>query len=96
MDDVEVIVGAPDDFTEIGGNAGMSNFDFAVNGGIEEQLRSEPTWTRYAGWNFNGRVWFADGVFWCQVWVYGTPRATFSADTLHDLMHLVSDQYGYE
>lgn len=93
-------LGPPSSHAEIGdesGEAGLSNFDFQVHDGIEERLRTEHVWTRYAGWNFNGRVWFnAEGSFSCQVWVYGSPVATVQAETLHDLMHEVSDEWGYD
>jgi hypothetical protein len=80
---------------EWGGFAGISNCDFSIDDGCEEALRGG-RWTRYAGWNFNGRCWFNGNKFHCQVWRYGTPLEVISADTLKDLMHAVSDVYGYE
>lgn len=88
-------LGPPDDYAEI--SEGMSNFDFSVDDGCEDRLRSERVFCRYAGWNFNGRVWLnAEGSFSCQVWVYGSPVATVQAGTLADLMTEVSDEWGYE
>lgn len=86
----------PQEWTEIGGVAGLSNFDFRVEDGIEDALRAGGVWTRYAGWNFNGRVWFCDNDFHCEVWVYGVPREVISRATLVDLIHAVSSEYGYE
>jgi hypothetical protein len=89
-------LGPPEDYEEIGYPGGMSNFDFEVAEGIEDRLRAERVYTHYAGRDFNGRVWFdAEGAFSCQVWCYGTARATVRAETLHDLMHEVSREWGY-
>ena len=88
-------LGPPDDYTETD-EARLSNCWFEVEPGTEELLRSEKVWTRYAGWNFNGRVWLdAEGSFSCQVWVYGSPVATVRAETLDELMHEVSGEWGY-
>jgi hypothetical protein len=88
-------LGPPDGYDEIAD--GMSNFDHTVDDGVEDRLRTERVWCRYAGWNFNGRVWLnAEGSFSCQVWVYGSPVATVQADTLDDLMREVSDEWGWE
>jgi hypothetical protein len=89
-------LGPPEGYEEIGYPGGMSNFDFEVAEGIEDRLRTERVYTRYAGWDFNGKVWLnAEGSFSCQVWVYGSSVATVQAETLHDLMHEVSDEWGY-
>jgi hypothetical protein len=74
----------------------MSNFDYEVDDGMAEALMNEPgqVFGRHAGWNFNGRVYFHDGMFHEQVWVYGSPLETISADTLEDLMKKVNQEYG--
>lgn len=84
----------PEGYTEI--DLGMTNFDHSIDDGFEHRLRGEPVWGRHAAWNFNGRVWFEDGVFHEQVWRYGQPQAHFSAPTLTELMETVSDEYGWE
>lgn len=90
-------LGPPDDYSEWGWPAGISNCDFTVDDGCEDALRNERVFTRYAGWNFNGKVWLdAEGAFSCQVWCYRSPVATVRADSLHDLMHAVSAEWGYE
>jgi hypothetical protein len=81
---------------EIGAPAGIDNLTRQPDPGIEECLRGGGCWTRYAGWNFNGRVCFDSGLFHCEVWVFGSPRETISAPTLTELMKTVSDKYGYE
>ena len=90
----QTIRAVPDGFAEI--DHGMTNFDHAVDDGFEERLRNEPVWGRHAAWNFNGRVWFEDGVFHEQVWRCQQPRAYFSAPTLAGLMEMVCDAYGWE
>lgn len=92
----DVVPGPPEGSEEINSPAGMSNLSFEVEDGVEDALRRGDTYTHYAGWNFNGRVWFADDTFRCQVWQWQVPVATFSADTLDKLMHAVSSEYGYE
>lgn len=74
----------------------MSNHEFTVDAGVEERLLTEEVWTTYTGWNFCGYVWHKDDSFWCQVWVYGSPRETMRAPTLEALMHAVSAEYGYD
>ena len=77
---------------------GMSNFDGMVDNGMAEALIVEPgqVFGRHHGWDFTGRVYFHDGKFHEQVWVYGSPRETISADTLEELMQEVNSKYGYD
>jgi hypothetical protein len=93
-------LGPPRDYEEIDPqnvHAGLSNFDHEVPDGLEDHLRSERVFTRYAGWNFNGLVWLdAEGSFSCQVWTYHTPVATVRAATLKDLMVEVSNEWGWD
>lgn len=50
----------------------------------------------YPGWNFFGKVWSHDNRWACEVWVYGSHRETFIADTPEELMETISSQYGYQ
>ncbi|WP_327066810.1 hypothetical protein [Kitasatospora sp. NBC_01302] len=90
----DTIKPVPDGLNEI--DLGMSNFDHSIDPGFEDRLRNESVWGRHAAWNFNGRVWFADGEFHEEVWRYGQPVASFSEATLTELMETVSDEYGWE
>lgn len=77
---------------------GMSNFDRSIDEGFAEALQARPGEVkgRHAGWNFNGQVYFHDGKFHEEVWVYGSPRQVISADTLSELMDDVCAEYGYD
>lgn len=76
----------------------MSNCDHRIDDGMEEQLRAAPgeVYSRHAAWNFNAKVWFEGGKFHSEVWVYRSPRQTFTADTLRELMDLANAEYGSE
>lgn len=72
----------------------MSNFDLEIRPGAAEELRAGGVWGRHSAWNFNGRVWFADDEFNEQVWVYGNPITSYSAQSLEELMQLVNKNHG--
>ena len=72
----------------------MSNFDYQIDEGMESKLREGGTFRRHAAYNFNGVVWFADGLFYEEVWVYRSPRATFTSDSLRCLMEEVNSEFG--
>ena len=74
----------------------MSNCYHEIDEGIDEKLRAQPgkVFSRHAGWNFNGKVWFENDAFHEEVWVYGTPRQTLSAPSLRELMTVVNNEYG--
>ncbi|KKN13753.1 hypothetical protein LCGC14_1003030 [marine sediment metagenome] len=73
----------------------MSNFDGAVVEGAEEALRNG-FWGRHAGWNFNGSVWYKDGLFKEDVFAYHVYQTTLMAPTLQELMEKVNDEFGAE
>lgn len=77
---------------------GMTNFDQSIDECLEAALMKEPklVFGRHSGWNFNGHVWFEDGRFHEEVWVYGSVREIISADTLVELMVAVSNEYGQD
>lgn len=81
-------------YNETGNGAGpwsvMSNYDREIDRDIEARLKVEKVFARYAGWNFNGRVWR------CEVWVYGKPREVVEAETLEGIMEKVSEKWGSE
>ncbi len=76
----------------------MSNFDREIDQAVAERLRTEERFSRYAGWNFNGRVWWDRelSVWKCEVWTYGSPKDVVLSDTLEDVMTTVSNRWGYD
>jgi hypothetical protein len=83
-----------DDWTSI--DLGMSNFDHRIDDGLDAALRGGKVYAIHAAWEFNGRVWWADGGFHEQVWRYNQPVAVVRAATLPDLMAEVNDAWGWD
>ena len=73
----------------------MSNCDHTVDEGAQEALVNGGV-GRYAGWDFYAYVWYDDCKFWAQVMQYRVHVDTLSADTLEDLMEVVSSKWGWE
>jgi hypothetical protein len=84
----------PADATEIA--LSMSNFDHTVDPGLAEALKAGNVYAQHAAWEFNGEVWFADGLFHEQVFRYHQPVGSYRADTLEELMTRVNDHHGWE
>ncbi len=74
---------------------GMSNFDHSIDEDLEEYLVNGGEEATHAAWDFNGKLWYKDGLFYEEVWVYHVPQETISASTLPDLMKVVNDKYGW-
>ncbi len=76
---------------------GMTNFDGSIDDGFAEALQAQPAkvFGRHAAWDFNGLVYFYDGEFHEEVWVYGSLIQTISADSLPELMEAVCEKFGY-
>ena len=76
----------------------MSNFDGSIDRDAELRLKSGPFRSWYAAWAFNGKVWWdCEQKQWaCEVWVHHRHVETIFAETTDELMHTVSEQYGYE
>jgi len=76
----------------------ISNFDHEIVQSIAERLKVEEAFSRYPGWNFNGRVWWdrTTGTWKCEVWCYGVPREVVDAPDLQTIHREVCDRYGYE
>ena len=79
-------------------NLRMSNFESEIDDGFADALQAEPekVFGRHSGWNFNGKVYFSNGMFHEEVWVYGTPKEIISAPNLRDLMEAVCVKYGFD
>lgn len=74
----------------------MSNLFREIDQAVAANLIHLPnTYALYTGWNFCGKIWWFDGSYHCQVFVYGSHKNIVSG-TLEEIMKTVSDQYGYE
>lgn len=83
----------PEHFTEYGLDGVMSNFDHSIDAEVAEHIKGKLLFSRYAGWNFNGKVWW-DGSWKCDVWVHGSCVESIKADTLTEIMQEVCSKYG--
>ena len=90
---IQIQAGPPEQYTET--TLGMSNFDHEIDEGFEDALRSTPVYGRHSGLNFNGLVWFQDGVFHEQIWRHREPVGICYAESLDALMRTVNDSHGW-
>lgn len=76
---------------------GMRNFDNFIEDGLEQKLiEAEGTgYSGHAAWDFYGHVYYSDGVFKEDVWIYGVKQITMEANSLRELMNNVNDVYGW-
>ena len=74
----------------------MSNCDGSIDGGFEENLKTQKFYGQHAAWDFCGCAWYDGKKFHEEVWMYHSHVDTISADTLQELMESVNDEYGYE
>lgn len=77
---------------------GISNFDHSIDDGLEDELRSQEVVATYAGWEFNGKVWFDRDAqeFVCEVWRYHEPVDVVRTQSLAEMISAVSDKWGWE
>lgn len=74
----------------------MTNFDHSIDPNMEQVLMAAPgkVFGRHHGWDFNGKVWYADDEFHEEVWVYHQIRGVRSASSLAALMATVNEEFG--
>jgi len=84
----------PKNFMEFSGDQLMSNFDHEINHQTANRIKGTKHFSRYAGWNFNGKVWWDNGKWNCEVWCYGSFQTTFTEDTLEEIMEVVCEKFG--
>lgn len=84
----------PEKFTEYDGEAIMSNFDGQIDKDVATEIKGKKLFSRYSGWNFNGKVWWQNDLWHCEVWCYQSWRQTVSCDTLEQIMEEVMQEYG--
>ena len=74
----------------------ISNFDGYVNSNVADKIKNKPLSASFAGWNFNGTVWWMDNSWHCEVYCYGSYNGTFSSPDLEELRIEVCDNFGYD
>lgn len=90
------ILRMPEDFLELEADDLMSNFDNQIDKSIAKAIKNKKLFSRYAGWNFNGLVWWQNKKWNCEIWVYKSRQETFICNTLEDIMSEVSNKYGHQ
>jgi len=93
---IETVPRLPESFTEYNGDTLMSNYDREINETTAADIKGKELFSRYAEWYFNGKVWWADNQWNCEVWQYRHFMETISAATLTEIMENVSETYGYD
>ena len=86
----------PTVFTEFEGEGLMSNFDREINQKTKKAIKGKNIYSRYAGWNFNGLVWWQNNNWNCEVWQYKTWMETITCKSLEAIMKEVSNEYGWD
>lgn len=89
----------PKGFKYLGLHAvGVSNADSPgwIDKGCEQALTSEPVYCSHAGLNFHGYCWFENGKFHEEVWRFNEPVASYSGDTLREVVDQVCAEFGGE
>lgn len=84
----------PSDYVEI--EEVMTNCDHSIDEEVASKLKKGKYWSKYSGWNFCGYVWWDKSIWSCEIWVYHSHVKTVSADTLQEIMGLVSVEFGNE
>ncbi len=82
----------PEDYTEYPKEV-MTNFDHTIDKKVAKLLKKEKLYAQYSGWDFHGNVWF-NNKWYCMIKCYCVHRETIEADTLEEIMTMVSKKYG--
>lgn len=89
------IIGPPTSYTQYGDDI-YSNLDHKIEEDVKEIALNNPYTFIHSAYGFNGTVWFHDGKWYEQVYRYHEPIATYSDESLEDLMKTVNDEHGWE
>lgn len=84
----------PKNFVKYDGEEIMSNYDYLIIEETAEAIKGKELYSHYAGWNFNGQVWWENDLWHCEVWCYGSYQQTVSAETLNKIMNNACSIYG--
>lgn len=72
-----------------------SNFDGTINYDVVEKLKLGGVYANYPAWDWYGVVYFEDCFFKCDIWRYGSFRATISEQTPEELVTTCCERFGY-
>lgn len=86
----------PENYTELFGDAVISNFEGVIDHEVAEHLKDQMLYSRYSGWHFNGIVWYENGLWYCELWHMGSYQYTLLADTLEEIQEDVTSVFGVE
>lgn len=84
----------PESFSEFDGEIIMSNLGHRIVTATVDSIKGKKLFSRYAGWSFNGKVWWQNDKWLCEVWCYHSWMETVVCDTLQEIMEGVSSIYG--
>ena len=84
----------PKDYVQI--REVMTTFDNSIDYSVAAQPQNGKFYAQYSGWNFCGSVWWNEGRWACEVWVYLAYVKTVIDETLEGIMQQVSDTNGWE
>lgn len=74
-----------------------SNFDHAIDAGIEDQLRTdETTYAEHTAWNFHGIVWYEAGKCFEAVCRYHVYQRTFEGPDVRAVSDSASEMFGHD
>jgi len=87
----------PEGYEDLGYSSplGMTNFDQSIEPDTEEILKEQKIYCHHAARNFNGDVWYQDGIFHESVYRYHAFQGHYTAPTLPELMTMVNDNHGW-
>lgn len=72
----------------------MSNFDHTIDKEVAKHIKYKDLFSVYSGFNFNGKVWWQNNLWNCEVWTYRSYHQTFNAETLDEIIIDVCFEYG--
>ncbi|MBS3074402.1 hypothetical protein J4447_03015 [Candidatus Pacearchaeota archaeon] len=72
----------------------FSNLDGILKEDIVDRLKEGECFSRHSAWDFNGSVYFNEGRFHEEVWVYCKLVEVLEGDTAMDVINQAREKYG--
>ena len=87
----------PIDYLKYDGESIISNFDDVINNETVKAIKGKKLYSTYPAYNFYGdKVWWENGKWHCEVWIYKSHYATYSNKDLEFLKIEICDNHGYD